>query len=78
MASEIQTVKTNLHETKEEADEQREKERRRNNIIIYKYQRELQKGQTEGSKMTYRSVSDSSTMCSKLAFPTKTLLVYSV
>ena len=35
MASEIQTVKTNLHETKEEADEQRDKERRRNNIIIY-------------------------------------------
>jgi len=35
MASEIQTVKTNLHETKQEADEQRDKERRRNNIIIY-------------------------------------------
>ena len=35
MVSEIQTVKTNLHETKEEVDEQRDKERRRNNIIIY-------------------------------------------
>jgi len=35
MASEIQTVKSNLHETKEEAEEQRDKERRRNNIIIY-------------------------------------------
>jgi len=35
MANEISTVKTNLHETKEEVDEQRDKERRRNNIIIY-------------------------------------------
>jgi len=34
MESEIQTVKTNLYETKEEVDEQRDKERRRNNIII--------------------------------------------
>jgi len=35
MVSEIQSVKTNLYETKEEVDEQRDKERRRNNIIIY-------------------------------------------
>ena len=35
MASEIKTVKTNLDETKENVDEQRDKERRRNNIIIY-------------------------------------------
>ena len=32
--SEIQMVKANLHETKEEMDEQRDKERR-SNIIIY-------------------------------------------
>ena len=29
------TVKTHLYETKEEVDEQRDKERRRNDIIIY-------------------------------------------
>lgn len=78
MANEISTVKTNLHETKEEVDEQRDKEKRRNNIIIYNIPESLGERADGRIKTTYHSVSGCSIMCCKQVCQTKTCCMCSV
>ena len=78
MNTEIQSVKCDLNKTRAEAEEQRDKERRRNNVILYNVPESRQPEQRTETKMMSLPAFVCATKGYRWEFQRKTLYKFSV